>query len=146
MADLNELYQRIILDHNKAPRNFGVLPDANCSGDGNNPSCGDRFTIFAKIENGIVQKVSFQGSGCAISKASASILTESVAGKTVEETTNLFEQFSQVCTGPAGKNISEELGAFATVRKFPMRVKCALLPWEGLMAALKSEPTANSTP
>jgi nitrogen fixation NifU-like protein len=140
MADLNELYQRIILDHNKAPRNFRLLPDANRSGEGNNPSCGDRFTIFATIENERVRELSFQGSGCAISKASASIMTESVFDKTIGETKALFEQFSEIVhTGSGEKNISEELEAFATLRKFPMRAKCALLPWNALMNALKTD-------
>jgi nitrogen fixation protein NifU and related proteins len=143
--DLNELYQEVILDHSRKPRNFHVLPDANRSAEGNNPLCGDRFTVFLKVENGVIRDISFQGSGCAISKASASMMTDYLKGKTVEEAGKTFSNYQQmVTTGPVDEEAMGKLAAFAGVRHFPMRVKCAILPWHAMMAGLNGQ-VATST-
>ena len=138
--DLSELYQQVILDHSRKPRNFHVLPGANRSAEGHNPLCGDRFTVFLKLENGVIQDISFQGSGCAISKASASMMTDQLKGKTVAEAEKTFSQYQQmVMTGPTNEEAMGKLCAFSGVRQFPMRVKCAILPWHAMMAGLKGE-------
>ena len=143
--DLADLYQQLILDHNRRPRNFRVLPDANRTAQGNNPVCGDNYTIYAKMDGGMVKEISFQGSGCAISKASASILTESLKGKTVAEVKSLFDKVHDMLTtgnleGDAGK-----LAALAGVHKFPVRVKCAILPWHAALAAVEGKGETVST-
>ena len=144
--DLNELYQEVILDHSKSPRNFRELEDANRSAEGNNPVCGDRFTVFLKLENDVIHDISFQGSGCAISKAAASMMTESIKGKTIGEAQKLFQQYQElVKTGCEDKIGSPKLSVFAGVHKFPMRVKCAVLAWHALLAALKGEQKSVST-
>lgn len=135
---LNELYQQTVLDHNRSPRNFRKLVDANRVGEGSNPSCGDRFTVFLNLENSIIQDIGFQGSGCAISKASASVMTELVKGKTVAEAAALFQKYQDMLKNDQVENDIAELRAFHGIRKFPMRVKCALLPWHGLMVALNA--------
>jgi nitrogen fixation NifU-like protein len=138
--DLNELYQEVILDHSRKPRNFRVLPEATCSAEGHNPLCGDRFTVFLKLDQGVIQDISFQGSGCAISKASASMMTDQLKGKTVADAKSLFGKYQQmVTTGPAADESMGKLKVFEGVRNFPMRVKCAILPWHALMAGLKGE-------
>ena len=138
--DLSELYQQVILDHSRKPRNFHVLPDANRSAEGNNPLCGDHFTVFLKLENNVIQAISFQGAGCAISKASASMMTDQLKGKTIAEAEKLFAQYQEmVMTGPAEEEAMGKLCAFAGVRNFPMRVKCAILPWHAMMAGLKGQ-------
>ena len=138
--ELSELYQQVILDHSRKPRNFHVLPDANRKAEGNNPLCGDRFTVFLKLEGGVIQDISFQGSGCAISKASASMMTDQLKGKTVADAEKLFTQYQEmVMTGPANEEAMGKLCAFSGVRRFPMRVKCAILPWHAMMAGLKGE-------
>ena len=138
--ELSELYQQVILDHSRKPRNFHVLPEANRSAEGNNPLCGDRYTVFLKLENGIIKDISFQGSGCAISKASASMMTDRLRGRPVAEAEKIFAQYQQmVTTGPADEAELGKLCAFAGVRNFPMRVKCAILPWHAMMAGLKGE-------
>lgn len=143
--DLTDLYQQLILDHSKCPRNFRVLPDANRTAQGINPICGDNYTIYAKMDGAVVKEISFQGSGCAISKASASILTESLKGKTRAEAKSLFDKVhDMVTTG----NLDGEMGklaALAGVYKFPARVKCAILPWHALMAAVESKGETVST-
>jgi nitrogen fixation NifU-like protein len=143
MSDLRELYQAVILDHHKKPRNFRVLPGANRSADGFNPLCGDKVTVYLQIENGKVRDVSFQGSGCAISTASASVMTELLKGKTVEEAEALFQRFHQLVTGDISRPVEAlglgKLAAFAGVREFPVRVKCATLAWHTLRAALHEE-------
>jgi len=138
--DLSELYQQVILDHSRKPRNFHVLPGANRSAEGNNPLCGDRFTVYLKLENGVIQDISFQGAGCAISKASASMMTDQLKGKTVAEAEKTFAEYQQmVTTGPVDEAAMGKLCAFSGVRNFPMRVKCAILPWHAMMAGLKGE-------
>lgn len=144
MEDLRDLYQEVILDHNKRPRNFGPLEDASHSADGHNPLCGDQLRVFLRLEGDTVREVSFEGSGCAISTASASLMTESVKGRTLAEAERLFEEFHELLTGDpsvVGK-ASQELGklaVFSGVREFPVRVKCATLAWHTLKAALKSK-------
>ncbi|MDO8542827.1 MAG: SUF system NifU family Fe-S cluster assembly protein [Opitutaceae bacterium] len=143
--DLADLYQQLILDHNKRPRNFRVLPDANCTAQGANPICGDNYTIYAKMDGDVVKEISFQGSGCAISKASASILTESLKGKTRAEVKNLFDKVhAMVTTGNLDGDVGK-LAALAGVHKFPVRMKCAILPWNAAMAALDGKGETVST-
>jgi len=140
MSDLRDLYQQVILDHQKKPRNFRVLDTADRNAEGFNPLCGDKIHLFIKMENGVIKEVGFQGSGCAISTASASMMTESVKGKTPAEAEALFKKFQDLVTTDSPKTgQSAELGkleVFAGVREFPVRVKCATLPWHTLRAAL----------
>ncbi len=144
--DVNDLYQEVILDHSRTPRNFKKLENANHMADGHNPLCGDRVTVFARVENDVIQELSFQGSGCAISKASASIMTASLKGKTLAEVQSLFDQYHvMVTTGTPVDATGGKLIAFAGVHKFPARVKCAILPWHALMSALKKSPTPATT-
>jgi nitrogen fixation NifU-like protein len=145
-TELQDLYQEVILDHNRRPRNFRVIEDGS-SAEGFNPLCGDRVTVYLKVENGTIKDVSFQGSGCAISKASASLMTESVKGKTIEEAAALFDRFQRMITGP-GDNPSESLGkltVLAGVRQFPVRVKCATLAWHTLRSAVDARNGVVST-
>ena len=143
--DLTDLYQQLILDHSKSPRNFRVLPDANRTAQGTNPICGDNYTLYAKMDGDVVQEISFQGSGCAISKASASILTESLKGKTKAEVKSLFDKVHDlVTTGNVDGDIGK-LAALAGVHKFPVRVKCAILPWHAAMAAVEGRGETVST-
>lgn len=140
MSELRELYQEVILDHNKRPRNFHKLDDANRSADGHNPLCGDRLSVYLKVEDGIVKDVSFIGKGCAISTASASMMTESIKGKSLADVEQMFGKFHHLLT-QEDENDAEELGklaVFSGVREFPVRVKCATLPWHTLQAALKN--------
>jgi len=138
MSDLKNLYQEIILDHNRNPRNCYAMEQASCSADGHNPLCGDTVKVYLRIENGIVQEISFQGAGCAICTASTSMMTESVQGRTVEEVKNLFEGFHHMLTGIAEEQDVElgKLKVFEGVREYPVRVKCATLAWHTLSAAL----------
>jgi len=143
--ELSELYQQVILDHSRKPRNFHVLPEANRSAEGHNPLCGDHFTVFLKLEGGIIQDISFQGAGCAISKASASMMTDQLKGKSVAEAEKTFGQYHElVTTGLADEEAMGKLCAFSGVRKFPMRVKCAILPWHAMMAGLKGETKVST--
>lgn len=139
MSELRDLYQEVILDHNRRPRNFGALPSANHQAEGYNPLCGDKVTVFLDLEeDGRIRDVAFQGSGCAISTASASLMTEALKGRTAEEARALFHDFHGLVTTGEGEG-SEELGklaVFSGVREFPMRVKCATLAWHTLLAAL----------
>jgi nitrogen fixation NifU-like protein len=143
MSDLSELYQELILDHNRRPRNFGEMPDPDREAHGHNPLCGDRWTIALRVSDGIVRDVKFTGAGCAISKASASLMTDAVRERPVEEALRLFDRFQAVITAPmdADVDVSEigKLSVFAGVREFPMRVKCASLAWHTLKAALAQE-------
>ncbi len=149
MSELRALYQEIILDHNKNPRNFKRLEDANRTVEGYNPLCGDHYTLFLKVEGDIIRDIAFQGSGCAISKASASVMTSMVKGKTKEEAENLFQIFHKLVTGELAGNMSlDELGklaAFAGVSEFPARVKCASLPWHTMRSALEAKSKTVST-
>lgn len=141
MTDIGELYQQVILDHNKKPRNFRELEDATAVAQGYNPLCGDQLRLYVKVDGaGKIEDVSFVGSGCAISKASASMLTVNVKGKTVEEAKTLFDEFHRLVTGeldPASENHLGRLTIFAGVRDFPARVKCASLAWHTLKGALE---------
>lgn len=149
MSDLGDLYQELLLDHYRRPRNCGALDDADGVADGNNPLCGDVVRVFVKVKGGVVTDVSFEGSGCAISTASASIMTESVKGKSVEQARALFRKFHNVVT--QGADPSEngpplgKLEVFAGVGKFPARVKCATLAWHTLEAALEHKPEPVTT-
>jgi nitrogen fixation protein NifU and related proteins len=149
MSDLRELYQELIIDHSKRPRNFKVLETANRTVEGYNPLCGDKITVFLELEHDRVQNVSFQGSGCAISTASASVMTESVKGKTLAEAEALFDVFHQMVMGkpPAAGNAPElgKLAVFSGVSEFPARVKCATLAWHTLHAALQGKGDTVST-
>jgi nitrogen fixation protein NifU and related proteins len=142
MSELRELYQEVILDHNRRPRNFGTLPSANHQAEGYNPLCGDKVTVFLDLEDDRdgprIRDVAFQGTGCAISTASASLMTEALKGKTAEEARAIFHGFHGLVTTGEGED-SDELGklaVFSGVREFPMRVKCATLAWHTLLAAL----------
>jgi nitrogen fixation NifU-like protein len=141
MSDLRELYQSVIIDHNKRPRNFGEAEGANRSADGFNPLCGDEVTVTLALEDDVVKNAAFTGSGCAISTASASLMTESIRGKTVDETLQLFEGFRELVTGdPTIEVDASELGklaVFGGVREFPVRVKCATLAWHTMKSALE---------
>jgi len=143
MSELSELYQQVILDHNKKPRNFRKLDNANHTAEGYNPLCGDQLTIYLDLENGQVKEVGFEGSGCAISKASASMMTQAVKGKSKEQAENLFKQFHSMVTGELDEEVDENslghLKIFAGVREFPVRVKCATLPWHTMHAALNNK-------
>jgi nitrogen fixation NifU-like protein len=147
MSDLRELYQDVILEHSKAPRNYRELPKANHKAEGYNPLCGDHFTIYLDLEGDKIQDVTFQGSGCAISKASASMMTQSVKGKSKEEAEKLFEKFHQLVTGAEGGDAESvgKLAVFAGVSEFPVRVKCATLAWHTLEAALEGKQDSVTT-
>lgn len=148
MSELNDLYQEVILDHNKNPRNFREIESATNTADGNNPLCGDALRVYVQMEDGKVKDVAFKGSGCAISKASASMMTQSVKGKTREEAEVLFDEFHKMVTGEL--NIEEDenhlgkLKIFAGVLEFPARVKCASLSWHTLHAALNEEEIVST--
>jgi nitrogen fixation NifU-like protein len=149
MSDLRELYQDLIIDHSKRPRNFRVLETANRKSEGYNPLCGDKVTVFLELENDRVKNIGFQGSGCAISTASASVMTETLKGKTLAEAEALFEVFHNLVTGkpPPGGQTPElgKLAVFSGVSEFPARVKCAALAWHTLHAALQGAGDTVST-
>jgi len=146
MSDLADLYQEVILDHNRRPRNFHALADASHRAEGYNPLCGDRLTLYLKVAGGVVSEVSFEGAGCAISKASASLMTDAVKGKTVAETQALFDRFHRMVTTPPGQPVEDlgKLSALAGVREFPVRVKCASLAWHTLKAAMANEKQTST--
>ena len=137
--DLSDLYQQVILDHCKRPRNFHELDNTTCSAQGRNPLCGDQLKLFLRVDGEVIKDVSFLGSGCCISKASASLLTENVKGKTKAEIEKMFAQVHEMVT--TGEVIGDvgKLAVFAGVHKFPARVKCAILAWHAVIAALKGE-------
>jgi nitrogen fixation protein NifU and related proteins len=135
-AELEELYQSIILDHNRRPQNFRAMTESSAFADGLNPMCGDQFTVWLKMNGDVVEDVSFQGSGCAISKASASMMTQSVKGKTRAEAETIFESFHALLTGHGGAADLGKLKAFSGVSRFPLRVKCATLAWHAMKSAL----------
>ena len=148
MATLSGLYQDLILDHNRAPQNFRRMEDANRRVEGINPLCGDRLTVWLRMEEGVIKDAAFQGSGCAITKASASLMTSAVKGKTREEAEALFERFHRLVTGSMEQAEAESLGklaAFSGISEFPIRVKCASLSWHALKAALNEPDTVVST-
>ncbi len=150
MEDLRELYQETILDHNKKPRNFRVLEDANHEADGRNPLCGDALTVYARVNDaGLVEEVTFEGSGCAISKSSASLMTDFVKGKKLAEVESDFDRFHQLVTSSPTESPDIDglgkLAVFAGVREYPMRVKCATLAWHALRAALDDDDDSPKT-
>ena len=147
MSELRELYQELILEHSKKPRNYRVLDAANHKAEGFNPLCGDHFTVYVNVKDGAIQDVGFQGSGCAISKASASMMTQMLKGKTEAEAEDIFTRFHDLVTGHAGGDGQDlgKLAVFAGVSEFPLRVKCATLAWHALRAALRGEEQAVST-
>jgi len=149
MSDLKDLYQEVILDHNRHPRNFHGLTDATGKADGYNPLCGDRLTLYLKIEDGVIRDASFEGSGCAISKASASLLTEAIKGKTVQEAEALFQRFHDMVTSapdsPSDFSDLGKLSVLSGVREFPVRVKCASLAWHTLRSAVAAKDETVTT-
>ncbi len=148
MSDLRELYQQVILDHNKHPRNFGELDGADRHADGYNPLCGDRLTLYMNLKGNVITEVSFVGSGCAISKASASLMTDAVKGRTLEEAQRLFDEFHSMITSretPSNLDILEKLAVLAGVRDYPTRIKCASLAWHTLRAAFENSQDLAST-
>ena len=140
MPDLRELYQEVILDHHKKPRNCRKPPDANKHADGFNPLCGDKVTVYLRVEDGIIRDIAFQGSGCAISTASASMMTETLKGKSQADVERIFERFHNLVTGKTSGNSDNaglgKLEVFTGVRDYPVRVKCATLAWHTMRAAL----------
>ena len=143
--DLSDLYQQVILDHCKQPRNFRELPTPTCSAQGHNPLCGDQLKLFLAMDGEVIKDISFVGSGCCISKASASLLTENVKGKTRGEVQKMFDLVHDlVTTGKVNGNVGK-LAVFAGVHKFPARVKCAILAWHAVMAALKGDQQPVTT-
>jgi nitrogen fixation protein NifU and related proteins len=148
MSELSELYQQVILDHNKKPRNFRKLESANHSAEGFNPLCGDQLTVYLNLEDDAVKEISFEGSGCAISKAAASMMTQAVKGKSKQEAEQLFKEFHGMVTGELDEeNTSNSLGnlkIFSGVREFPVRVKCASLPWHTMHAALNNQAITST--
>ncbi len=149
MSDLRELYQEVLLDHNRRPRNFQKLEEADRTAEGYNPLCGDQVSVYLKFEGDVIREITFQGSGCAISKSSASMMTQSLKGKTRAEAEALFRKFHNMLMGKADANGGPEamgkLAVFQGVCEFPIRVKCATLPWHTFHAALegKGEPVST---
>jgi nitrogen fixation protein NifU and related proteins len=143
MADLRELYQETILDHSKRPRNFHEIPEADASAVGHNPLCGDRVTVYLRLRDNTIADIAFVGQGCAISKASASLMTDAVKGKSRAQAHALFETFHRMVTGKPGEPVNTaalgKLAVLSGVSEFPVRVKCASLPWHTLEAALESK-------
>jgi nitrogen fixation NifU-like protein len=145
MPSLAELYQNVILEHNRSPRNYRVMDDADRRAEGNNPICGDSLTVWLKLDGDVISDASFHGMGCAISRASASLMTAAVKGKSCREAEEAFERFHRLVTGQVAPGETETLGklaVFSGVSAYPTRVKCASLPWHALKAALSAD---NST-
>ena len=148
MSELSELYQQVILDHNKKPRNFKKIESAELSAEGYNPLCGDQLTVYLNLDDGVVSDISFEGSGCAISKAAASMMTQAVKKKTRAEAERLFQEFHSMVTGELDEEVEDNnlgnLKIFAGVRDFPVRVKCATLAWHTLQAALNKKDRVST--
>lgn len=146
MPELQDLYQEIILEHSRNPRNFRVAEAANRTAEGYNPLCGDHYAVFVDVTDESIRDISFQGSGCAISKASASMMTQMLKNKTPAEAEEVFIRFHRIVTGEKGSNPEslDKLAAFAGISEFPSRVKCATLPWHTLRAALHGEQVAST--
>ena len=145
MSDLADLYQQVILDHNRRPRNRGKLPTANRVAHGDNPSCGDQCTVYLRLDGDRIGEITFDGSGCAISQAAASLMTTQLKGKSAAEAEQLYQQFHEiVTTGKAPEEISD-IVAFAGVHAFPARIKCATLGWHAALNALKGDPAPATT-
>jgi len=142
MADLRELYQEVILDHNRRPHNFRVPENANRKAEGYNPLCGDQITVYLRLNGNVIEDAAFQGSACAIAKASASLMTDTLKGKTLEEAEALFQRFHELVTSPPDTPVDPEpfgkLAVFSGVREYPARVKCASLAWHTLRAAMEA--------
>ena len=148
MSDRSDLYREILLDHNSKPRNFRRLEDANRSADGYNPLCGDKVELYLKVDDQVIADVGFQGSGCAISRASASMLTQSIKGQSVERAQQIFEAFHRMLTEPEAEldyDTLEDLESLAGVSEFPTRIKCAVLAWHTLRAALEQQSDIVTT-
>ena len=147
MSELTDLYQEVILDHNRRPRNFREIGEASRRQEGYNPLCGDRLTLYVKLDGDRISDVAFQGTGCAISKASASLMTEALKGKTIDEARALFERFHEMITSPPESEVADlgKLSVLAGVREFPTRVKCASMAWHTLKAAVSGEKETVST-
>jgi nitrogen fixation NifU-like protein len=140
MNELRDLYQQVIMDHNKNPRNFRAIEQANHLAHGNNPLCGDKLVVYAKVNDNIIEDVSFTGSGCAISKASASLMTEALKGKSLDQAQAIYEQVHKSMTGEATeRDLLGKLEVLGGVKEFPARVKCATLSWHTMHAALDSD-------
>jgi nitrogen fixation NifU-like protein len=146
MSELDDLYQEVILEHSKHPRNFHAMEGAIKQAEGYNPLCGDHYTVFVDTENGVIRDISFQGSGCAISKASASMMSQALKSKTTAQAEELFEKFHDVVTGAEAGNVENlgKLAVFAGVKNFPTRIKCATLAWHTLHAALEGKQVAST--
>ena len=146
MADLNDLYQEVILDHNKRPRNFRRIEGASHYADGYNPLCGDKLSLTVQVDGDSIADAAFQGSGCAISKASASLMTDTVKGKSIVEVRELFDRFHKMITTPPDQPVEDlgKLSVLAGVREFPVRVKCASLAWHTLKAALDRKESVST--
>jgi len=145
MQDLTDLYQSVILDHNRRPRNRGKLPTANRVAHGDNPSCGDQCTVYLRLDGDRIGDISFDGSGCAISQASASLMTTQVKGKTAAEAEKLYQEFHDIVTTGRPADEISDLAAFAGVHSFPARIKCATLGWHAALNALKGDATPATT-
>jgi len=146
MSDLRELYQEVIFDHNRNPRNFGVLEGANRKAEGFNPLCGDQLTVYMLVnDQGIIEKVTFEGQGCAISTASASIMTEELIGKTAEQAQVIFDNFHTIVTGGDCDVDIGKLAVLTGVKDYPTRVKCATLPWHTTNAAINQQEEPVTT-
>ncbi len=145
MSDLRELYQEVILDHSKNPRNYRRLEGANRMAEGYNPLCGDHFHLYLRMNGDRIADISFEGSGCALSKASASMMTSVMKGKTAAEAESLFDRFHEMVMGNDGGQQLGKLSAFSGVSEFPVRVKCVSLAWHTLLAALRGTQEAVST-
>jgi nitrogen fixation protein NifU and related proteins len=149
MSGLDELYQNVILEHNRSPRNYRVMPDADGKAEGYNPLCGDQVTVWVRMDGDVIDDVSFQGAGCAISRASASLMTGAVKGKTRADAEVLFERFHRLVTGKLAGEAPETLGklaVFSGVSEFPVRVKCASLAWHTLRSALEDDSAFDDRP
>jgi nitrogen fixation NifU-like protein len=148
MSDLSELYQEILLEHNSKPRNFRKLEDANHTADGYNPLCGDQITLYLKVEDNVITDVGFQGKGCAISRASASMMTQSVKGQPLEKAGEIFDEFHKMLTSPGADLDYDKLGdldMLSGVAEYPARIKCAVLAWHTLHAALEGKDETATT-
>ena len=148
MSELRELYQQLIIDHGRHPRNFGCLDDANLTKEGYNPLCGDRLTLYVLEENGVIKDIKFDGEGCAISMASASLMSGSIKGRSILEINSFFEEFHKLVTGEGKPSLDSDLGKLAVlggVAEYPSRVKCATLCWHTLIAALQDNDEVVST-
>lgn len=145
MSDLRDLYQEVIIDHGRQPRNFGPMPEANRNAEGFNPLCGDKLTLHLDVTDGVIRDARFEGAGCAISTASASLMTEALRGKTEAEAEALFGNFHSLVTGTDPAADVGKLAVLAGVREFPSRIKCATLAWHTLRAALADQPRPVTT-